>query len=300
MKLTIDWSKVPNKFNWAAMDQEGTIWLYSSTPIAEENRFMPASLDESGEKYSLANPHWHDTLTERPAEQVSEGWIEWLENPTTFEKCPVDEDVSVEVRYRNGETYIDTAGNFYWGRCRVAYEHEIVAYRIVKPEVDEQVDEQVDAIVEPKPANINQHRHLDIATEWMQDTTRTILEDRRDGEGYCIRSFPTWNPAYDYKFPDHVEQQISSPLSPEEMADIVHKNVLKSMHEINEAIAIAAKIATLNDVAELVNEQILSDADIVKLYSQNGRPVMELSDWKLSESIQAATVCQIQKLLTYR
>ena len=145
MKLTIDWSKVPNKFKWAAMDQEGTIWLYLSEPIAEEDRFIPASFSESSEMYSLANPYWRDTLTERPAEQESEGWIEWMENPTRFEKCPVDEDVSVEVRYRNGETHIGTARNYYWGKCRIS-EYEIGAYRIIKPEVDEQVD----AIVEPK------------------------------------------------------------------------------------------------------------------------------------------------------
>ena len=68
--LDIDWSKVPEGFDWAAQDQCGLVWAYEVEPTRGANQWI------IGEGHKLTsfhhhilvqhNPDWRNTKTKRP------------------------------------------------------------------------------------------------------------------------------------------------------------------------------------------------------------------------------------------
>ena len=124
----------------------------------------------------------------------------------------------------------------------------------------------------PKP-----HPHAAMITAWVQDTNRKV-EYKCGAKWY---EFPDslddrilrFDKAYDWRFADEVPEpvNIGSPLSDEEICDvwnksnIIAKNVVGYQHQLRE-IAIAAKIATLKEVAAMPSKTTLLEKDLLDIY----------------------------------
>ena len=67
--LDIDWSKVPEAYDWVAQDSNGDIYAYTEAPEDCIDDWMPTN---GGYAYCLENghpnpnPNWRNTLTKRP------------------------------------------------------------------------------------------------------------------------------------------------------------------------------------------------------------------------------------------
>ena len=66
MDLGIDWSEVPAKYKYAAMDKSGEVCLYEERPSAIPEGVWIADGDYKTIKCFDRGPNWKDTLTERP------------------------------------------------------------------------------------------------------------------------------------------------------------------------------------------------------------------------------------------
>jgi len=68
-----------------------------------------------------------------PPKPDADGWIPWNGG-----ECPVGDDVRVEIRRRGGDIATHVASYFIWHHWRSGADrdHEIVAYRVVKPTPD--------------------------------------------------------------------------------------------------------------------------------------------------------------------
>ena len=68
--LDIDWSKVPEGFDWAAQDQCGSVWAYEVEPTRGANQWIiksPYRLTRFQHHIPIhPNSAWYNTLTKRP------------------------------------------------------------------------------------------------------------------------------------------------------------------------------------------------------------------------------------------
>jgi hypothetical protein len=68
--LDIDWSKVPEGFDWVAQDQCGLVWAYEVEPTRGANQWIiksPYRLTSFQHHIPIhPNSAWHNTLTKRP------------------------------------------------------------------------------------------------------------------------------------------------------------------------------------------------------------------------------------------
>ncbi|MCE5387955.1 MAG: hypothetical protein K0041_05170 [Acidithiobacillus sp.] len=67
--LDIDWSKVHEKYKWAAQDEDGKTFVFESKPFLFEGELgvwdsfgYMVLIENNGEP----NPDWKNTLTKRP------------------------------------------------------------------------------------------------------------------------------------------------------------------------------------------------------------------------------------------
>jgi len=69
-ELIVDWSKVPEQYKWAAMDENEIVFVYSREPFQMGNLW--ASRSEAGfidPNYALSKPSpdkWRESLIQRP------------------------------------------------------------------------------------------------------------------------------------------------------------------------------------------------------------------------------------------
>jgi hypothetical protein len=230
MKLTIDWSKVSSGFKWAAMDEDGRVWLYTSKPVKEtENyRFVPAN-NEFARMFAKAksskNNDWQDTLTERPEE----------------------------------------------------------------PKVEQ-----------PEQPTATKHPHADFLAEALKDTARNLEKKLLwDASGKWIpvnlydvmQHDHTW----EFRFADTVKPEVTSPLTDAELCDvwnksnITAKNVVGYQHQLRE-IAIAAKIATLKEVAAMPSVTTMRDKALLDVIGMS----TQISLSRL-EAVANAAIAEFQK-----
>ena len=69
--LDIDWSKVPEGFDWAAQDECGLVWAYEIKPKCGENQWLLGEVNNRLTRFHhhiplRPNPNWRNTLTKRP------------------------------------------------------------------------------------------------------------------------------------------------------------------------------------------------------------------------------------------
>lgn len=69
--LDIDWSKVPEGFDWVAQDQCGVVWAYEVEPTRGANQWIiksPYRLTSFQQHHIPIHPNsaWYNTLTKRP------------------------------------------------------------------------------------------------------------------------------------------------------------------------------------------------------------------------------------------
>ena len=69
--LDIDWSQVPEGYDWVAQDEVGVVWAYGFEPDLGESQWR---LRETHDRLTTfnnhitvePNPNWRNTLTKRP------------------------------------------------------------------------------------------------------------------------------------------------------------------------------------------------------------------------------------------
>jgi hypothetical protein len=73
--MRIDWSKIPTRFNWVAMDDNGRVYAYSHKPLrsqiasfwVRDKSLGDASFTKEVTSLVYMNPvHWAESLVERP------------------------------------------------------------------------------------------------------------------------------------------------------------------------------------------------------------------------------------------
>ncbi len=68
--LDIDWSKVPEAYDWVAQDQCGLVWAYTTEPTCGVNQWViqiPYKLTSFRHHIPMRpNSDWRNTLTKRP------------------------------------------------------------------------------------------------------------------------------------------------------------------------------------------------------------------------------------------
>ena len=70
--LDIDWSKVPEKYNWAAQDEDGCVYAYIFEPRMvcgcglRKGMWNAACSFVYFVRVGKKNPNFHKTLTKRP------------------------------------------------------------------------------------------------------------------------------------------------------------------------------------------------------------------------------------------
>ena len=66
--LNIDWSKVPEGYDWAAQDENGDVFAHSHEPEIDATGKCWASMYLSCTRLDidLDNENWRDTKTQRP------------------------------------------------------------------------------------------------------------------------------------------------------------------------------------------------------------------------------------------
>ena len=63
--MEINWDKIPPEYHWAAMDENGLIWVYEMQPSVDNHYWFA----ESGETTYFGmegHPGWRDSLQQRP------------------------------------------------------------------------------------------------------------------------------------------------------------------------------------------------------------------------------------------
>lgn len=90
-------------------------------------------------------PNWHQATITREMWEVRDGWITWHGG-----ECPVDGDVVVQVKIRDGEPKwggVETAESWYWYVNEAdEVDEDIIAYRIHKPAEQTADDELCESI----------------------------------------------------------------------------------------------------------------------------------------------------------
>ena len=69
--LDIDWSKVPEGFDWVAQDQCGLVWAYEVEPHLGESQWRLRDIHSRLTTFNNhitvePNPNWRNTKTKRP------------------------------------------------------------------------------------------------------------------------------------------------------------------------------------------------------------------------------------------
>ena len=68
--LDIDWSKVPEGYDWAAQDENGDVFAYMGRPIISYEFISKIWRDPCKRAHFIRegkkNPNFHKTLTKRP------------------------------------------------------------------------------------------------------------------------------------------------------------------------------------------------------------------------------------------
>jgi len=111
------------------------------------------------------------------------------------------------------------------------------------------------------PVFATPHRHAVLMAVWIQDTRRVVLEDRHDGEGYQVRSIPTWVEQFDYKFDDTVTFYAISTLTDEEIDYLYTHSDVKGHYASLRHLANGAtqrereRIATLSATTSVCGEE---------------------------------------------
>ena len=143
------------------------------------------------------------------------------------------------------------------------------------------------------------HPHADFLAEALKDTSRKIegkYLEHGDWEGcsltYVIAAVNAWQ----FRFADTVKTARVSPLTDEELNKI-HKGSY-SGGEYRRAIANASNKRAIEDVIKMVkNARMLTDAEIMKVYSNSGRSTMSTSDFCLAYAIRDKAIADFQAQL---
>jgi hypothetical protein len=187
MKLTIDWSKVPSEFKWAAMDADGGVWAFSCKPVKMSDCF-DLSPNLGIAHYVDTAPcsdDWRDLLTERP------------EEPT---------------------------------------------------------------VKQPAQSTATKHPHADFIAEALKDVLRQIQVKIAactdvDFRNVTLQEAIDYNENFVFRFADTVKPEVTSPLTDD---DLVKAGQMTSVGlgyiDAMRRVAIAAKIATLKEVAAMPSE----------------------------------------------
>ena len=69
--LDIDWSQVPEGYDWAAQDQNGLVWACEIEPKCGEDQWLLGEINSRLTRFHhhiplCPNPDWRNTLTKRP------------------------------------------------------------------------------------------------------------------------------------------------------------------------------------------------------------------------------------------
>ena len=108
MKLNIDWSEVPAKYKYAAMDSSGGVFLYEELPYPQRTIW-----DSCGERKPVEYPvenhsasggalDWKYTLTERPQKETDQEILKLALEELIFELAdyvdpPPDKECSCHI-----------------------------------------------------------------------------------------------------------------------------------------------------------------------------------------------------------
>ena len=212
-KLEINWSEVPSDFKWAAMDADGRVWLYKSKPILLSYSFAPAN-NEVAHIFDEAKSSKYNDWRDSLTQRPEESTV----------KQPAQAKATTPATEPQNDFDINVSGR-------------------TVPDDESQ----------PEQATATKHPHADFLAEALKDTSRKIEgQHRNDGwDESNLTHVVNCGESWTFRFADTVKPEVTSPLTDHEIYAVWAKTD-RSCHVRSLApIAIAAKIATLKEVAAM-------------------------------------------------
>ena len=238
MDLGIDWSEVPAKYKYAAMDESGEVCLYEELPSAIPEGVWIADGDYKTIKCFDREPNWRQTLTKRPKGTEMKLDIDWTKIDSRFKYAAMDSNKMVYL-------YVDLPSpqNSMWdsgGNYGLLGSH---AVRVGEPNWLETLTERPTEETEMSAQN-NTHPHAAIIAEAI-DTSRKI-NGRYTAHG-----------GWEFRLAD-TAPTVTSPLTDDELLAVWTQTgpttnlaeLVERMRDLKR-VAIAAKVATIRKVVDI-------------------------------------------------
>ena len=145
-------------------------------------------------------------------------------------------------------------------------------------------------VKQPEQPTATKHPHADFLAEALKDVLRQIQVKRAvctdvDFRDVTLQEAIDYNENFVFRFADTVKPEVTSPLTDDELCEvwnksnITAKNVVGYLHQLR-TIAIAAKIATLKEVAAMPSE-CCTDGVIAQMYASVSEQPLRPQDTRI-------------------